>query len=285
MTARYSALAILDIGWIGLSLQGGLGVAAALLGHAALALLTCAIWLRSDPHGGFAAAVLGLAGPIGLMAGQVVGRLAERRAERQPIDPTTGWERRSIRREGAAREMARLLDGRIHYPAPEGLDSLVAILRHGPVSARRRALETVVRAFEPGLSPLVARMLDDPDQTIRALAAAASARITQNLGEQRAALETRIAAGDDGAAETLGRLLAEHGRANRLLSDSQRQHLRDDAACLLKARGLAVETAELAVEAAWAARDYATIDRIHAASPAVGADDGMAGWWRAEAAR
>lgn len=287
MTARYWALAILDLGWIALSLQSGMGVAAALLGHAVLTLATCAIWLRSDPHGGFAVAVLGLAGPIGIMAGQVIGRIADRRADRLPIDPTKGWERRSIRRQGAAREMARLLDGRIHYPAPEGIDSLVAILRHGPVSARRRALETVVRAFEPGLSPLVVRMLDDPDQTIRALAAAASARITQNLIEQRAVLQAKVAAGDDGAAETLGRLLAEHGRANRLLSDTQRQHLREDAANLLKARGMTVEAAELDVEAAWAARDYATIDRIHAAAPKGedAQDDAMAGWWRAEAAR
>ncbi|WP_454278434.1 hypothetical protein [Sphingomonas sp. Marseille-Q8236] len=285
MTARYTALAILDLGWIAVSLQGGLGVAAALLGHAALTLWTCVIWLRSDPHGGFAAAVLGLAGPVGVMLGQKLGRIADRRAGRPSFDPVAGTERHGARRKGAALEMARLLDGRVHYPAPEGLDSLVAVLRHGSVAARRRALETVVRAFEPGLSPLVARMLDDPDQTIRALAAAASARITQNLAEQRAALEARIAAGDEAAVEILGHLLAEHGCANHLLSDTQRQKLRDDAARLLDRQGLGQDAARLAVEAAWRARDYAAIDRIHAASSGPEDEDDMAPWWRAEAVR
>ncbi|KTW08972.1 hypothetical protein, partial [Sphingomonas sanguinis] len=84
------------------------------------------------------------------------------------------------------------------------------------------------------------------------------------------------------AVETLARLLAEHGRANRLLSDSQRQNLRDEAATLLKAGGLAEESNRLAVEAAWAARDYATIDRLYAAADS---DEDMAFWWRAEAAR
>lgn len=284
MTPRYRALAILDLAWIALAMTAGLGVTVALLGHALWVGIGYALWLRSDLRGGFMAAVLGLAGPAGLIVGAGLGGLADRWGVRRTLDtpPEPLLSARSVRRQGAALAMARLLDGRVHYPAPEGLDSLVAILRHGSVAARRRALETVVRAFEPGLSPLVAQMLDDPDQTIRALAAAAAARIGQNLAEQRAALEARIAQGDRCAVETLARLLAEHGRANRLLSDSQRQNLRDEAATLLKAGGLAEESNRLAVEAAWAARDYATIDRLYAAADS---DDDMAPWWRAEAAR
>lgn len=284
MTARYRALAILDLAWIALAMAAGLGVTITLLGHALWVGIGYAIWLRSDLRGGFAAAVLGLAGPVGLIAGAWLGGLVDRLVshQAQSSPPRPMLRPTPVRRQGAALAMARLLDGRVHYPAPEGLDSLVVILRHGSVAARRRALETVVRAFEPGLSPLVAQMLDDPDQTIRALAAAAAARIGQNLAEQRAALEGRIAVGDLGAVETLARLLGEHGRANRLLSDSQRQNLRDEAATLLKTGGLAAESDRLAVEAAWAARDFATIDRLYAAADA---DDEMAPWWRAEAAR
>ncbi|MDR6147941.1 hypothetical protein QE363_003734 [Sphingomonas sp. SORGH_AS870] len=290
MTRRYAALAILDLAWVVLVMAfvpaGGAAVTIALLGHAALSLVTYAVWLRSDPHGGYAAAILGLGGPVGLMLGQGLGRMGERWATgsawHDRLDRMFGARAVPARRRGAALEMARLLDGRVYHPAPERLDSLHGVLRHGPVAARRRALETVVRAFEPGLSPLVAQMLNDPDQTIRALAAAASARIVQNLIEQRAVLEARVAGGDSQAAVTLARLLAEHGRANRLLSDTQRQHLCADAARLLRAHGLGAEADALAIEAAWAAQDYAAIDRLHALA-CESDDDAL--WWRMEAAR
>lgn len=284
MTARYVALAILDLAWIGAAMLLGFGVGAALFGHALLTALTYDLWLRGDPHGGFAAAILGVAGPIGLMLGQILGRWSDR-----------GWARLSVSehqarvfgrpvpnaRRGAAREMARLLDGRVYFPVSERLDSLVAILRHAPVAERRRALETVVRSFEPGLSPLVAQVLNDPDQTIRALAAAASARIVHNLGEHRVALEARIARGDAAAVPALGRLLAEHGRANILLSDMQRAALREEAALLLARGDLAGEAERLAMDMAWDGRDYDAIDRIAARAP----EDADAAWWRAEVAR
>lgn len=284
MTLRYGALAILDMAWIIAAMASGLGVAVTLAGHMFWVASGYAIWLRSDLRGGGAAAMLGLAGPIGLLAGAWLGRVADRlrahHAAASTPEPVTG--RTSVRRQGAALAMARLLDGRIHYPPSEELDSLVTILRHGPVATRRRALETVVRGFEPGLSPLVVQMLDDPDQTIRALAAAAAARIGQNLVEQRAALEARIAAGDGHAADTLGRLIAEHGSANLLLSETQRQHLRDDAVALMTASGRSADAVRLSIEAAWAAGDYAMIDRLTATAEA---NDAMARWWRAEAAR
>ena len=286
MTARYLALTILDLAWIGMAMLSGLGVGWALLGHALLTGLTYHAWLRSDPHGGFAAAILGVAGPIGLMLGQILGRWNERGWGRPSgIARDEGFAGRAMAhpRRGAAREMARLLDGRVYYPAPDRLDSLVAILRHAPVAERRRALETVVRSFEPGLSPLVAQVLNDPDQTIRALAAAASARIVHNLGEHRAGLEARIARGDAEAVQSLGRLLADHGQSNILLSDMQRAAVRDEAALLLARGGRAGEAERLAIEVAWAARDYDAIDRIRAA--AGDADDRDAAWWRAEAVR
>ncbi|MET4897866.1 hypothetical protein RN629_12020 [Sphingomonadaceae bacterium jetA1] len=283
MTARYGAIAILDLAWIVLAMTVGLGAGAALLGHAVAVIGTYALWLRQDPHGGFAAALLGLMGPPGLMLGQWLGAGAERWRIVPPASdddiPMLG-RRPGIRRRGAAREVARLLDGRIQYPQSSGLDSLVTILRHGAVAERRRALETVVRSFEPGLSPLIAQVLNDPDQTIRALAAAASARIVQNLAEQRAGLEAKVVAGDDEAREALARLLADHGRANLLLSDTQRGHMRTEAAALFACGNQADEAERLALEAAWTARDYAAIDRMRATR-----DDDDSRWWRAEVAR
>ena len=50
MTARYLALTILDLAWIGMAMLSGLGVGWALLGHALLTGLTYHAWLRSDPR-------------------------------------------------------------------------------------------------------------------------------------------------------------------------------------------------------------------------------------------
>ena len=63
----------------------------------------------------------------------------------------------------------------------------------------------------------------------------------------------------------------------------QRAALRDEAALLLARGGRAGEAERLAIEVAWAARDYDAIDRIRAA--AGDADDRDAAWWRAEAVR
>lgn len=80
--------------------------------------------------------------------------------------------------------LARMLDRRITFPATDQVESLVTILRSGCLTARRKALETAVRSFEPRLSTLIAAALRDEDQTIRALAAAASAQVGHNLTEQ-----------------------------------------------------------------------------------------------------
>lgn len=278
MTRRLVALAVIDAGALLLGVLGGMWVGAALALHAGLSALSFATWLRGGGRIGFAAAILGVFGPLGVLVARPFrgGAIASRADE-----AVFGAARKQTAHRGADLKVARMLDGRVHHAAPETLGSLVTIMRHGDVPARRRALETVVRSFEPALSPLIALALTDGDQTIRALAAAASARVGQNLVRARATLEARD--GDDPAtAATLAALLADHARADVLLSDSQRAHLRDDAVAAIAGDPAARDA--LAIEAYWAAGDYAAIDRLVAAMP-VGPDgDAVARWWRSEAA-
>lgn len=263
------ALAILDgvlaaAGW-----SGGIPAGWALAGHAVLGALGYALWLRGGARTGFAAAMLGVLGPLGLLATLPFARLLPSFAERSD-DAMFGPVRAHAARRGAGLAVARMLDGRVHHATPETLSSLVTIMRHGDVAARRRALETVVRSFEPALSPLIALALTDGDQTIRALAAAASARVAENLVLARAKLSARMATGTDpDAATALARLLADHARSDVLLSNSQRVHLREDAVATMVAAGSVEDDAShgalrdsLTIEALWAAGDYAAIDRI-----------------------
>ncbi|MCP3733943.1 hypothetical protein M9979_03520 [Sphingomonas sp. RP10(2022)] len=264
MTVRLVALAVLDLAAVALAAMAG-AAGWGLAGHALASGAGYAIWLHTAEDKGFAAAIGGVLGPVGLLVGRPFDRRSRPAASHAAFDPATPSRTSS----GAGPSVARMLDGRIHHAAPETLGSLVTILRHGDIVARRRALETVVRSFEPSLSPLIAQALTDGDQTIRALAAAASARVAQNLALARSGESAGPA-----ATATLAALLADHARADVLLSDSQRGHLREDAVAL------APEGIALQVEAAWAAGDYATIDRLAAAEDA---PDDVARWWRSEA--
>ena len=279
----------------------GVGVGWVMAVHSALTILGLAVWLRRGAAGGFASAMLGVLGPIGLLAALPLGRLSRAGVPRASDDLFGRVSPRMARR-GARLAVARLLDGRIRHATPETLGSLVTIMRHGNVAARRRALETVVRSFEPALSPLIALALTDRDQTIRALAAAASARVVENLASARESLSARIALaaeGPDGtdAAQTLARLLADHARADVLLSDSQRIHLREDAVATIAAgtpdgggTADARDRQTMLLETFWANGDYAAIDTMVAAIETQPADAAtremarLAQWWRAGAA-
>lgn len=275
MTPRLVALAILDAAVLGGGLLG-LPVGGVLLAHAALTIGGFAAWLRGGGTIGFAPVILGLLGPVAILLAAPVGRPFARRrhvdVELPFADPG------QVGRTGADLEVARMLDGRVLHAEPETLYSLVTIMRHGDVATRRQALETVVRSFQPALSPLIALALTDTDQTIRALAAAAAARVGQNLTLARTALETH-AIDDPEASATLAALLADHARGDVLLSDAQRAHLRDDAVAILHATpGEGDETTLL--EALWAAGDYAAIDRL--AGSMTGGTHPVAAWWRTE---
>ena len=270
----------------------------ALVVHAVASGIGLTLWIRGGAAGGFAAAMLGVMGPLGLLVALPLARSvkpAAHRTDDEMFGPVAG---RSAQR-GARLAVARMLDGRVHHATPDTLSSLVTIMRHGAVAERRRALETVVRSFEPALSPLIALALTDSDQTIRALAAAASARVAENLVLARARLSERVAdGGDPDAATNLARLLGDHARSDVLLSDSQRLHLREDAVATMAAAvsdGADDRHADtrdaLMIEAFWAAGDYDAIDRMATAiQPSVDRTDApigvndrgastLANWW------
>lgn len=300
MIAVLLPLAVSDALLLPAHLVLGMGVGWVMAVHSALSMLALAVWLRRGAAGGFASAMLGVLGPIGLLAALPLGRLSRAGVPR-PSDELFGRVSPRMARRGARLAVARLLDGRIRHATPETLGSLVTIMRHGNVAARRRALETVVRSFEPALSPLIALALTDRDQTIRALAAAASARVVENLASARERLSARIALaaeGPDGtdAAQTLARLLADHARADVLLSDSQRIHLREDAVATIAAgtpdgggTADARDRQTMLLETFWANGDYAAIDTMVAAIETQPADAStrdmarLAQWWRAGA--
>ena len=275
MTPRLVALAILDAAVLAGCLLG-LPVGWTLLVHAALTISGLVIWLRGGGEG-FVPAIFGLLGPLPILLAVPIDRAFR---QRRPVAFELPFEAAGpAARTGADLKVARMLDGRVLHADAETLYSLVTIMRHGDVAVRRQALETVVRSFQPALSPLIALALTDPDQTIRALAAAAAARVGQNLTLARTALESH-AIDDPAASATLAALLADHARGDVLLSDSQRAHLRDDAVTILRATpGETDETTVL--EALWAAGDYAAMDRL--AGSMTGDTQPVATWWRTEA--
>ena len=272
MIRRLIALAVLEMSILTACWMAGISVGWALAAHAASSAIGFVTRLRHDTTTGFAPAMLGVLGPLGLLAALPITRIfrpSVQRSDDEMFGPVAGH---STQR-GARLAVARMLDGRVHHATPDTLSSLVTIMRHGAVAERRRALETVVRSFEPALSPLMALALTDGDQTIRALAAAASARVAENLVLARARLSARVADGvDPDAAVRLATLLADHARSDVLLSDSQRLHLREDAVATMAgeiSRGAddprSATRDALTMEALWAAGDYDAIDRTAAA--------------------
>jgi hypothetical protein len=300
---RLTALALLEMVVLTACWLFELAAGWTLAVHVVASGIGLTLWLRSGAAAGFAAAMLGVTGPLGLLVALPLARFvrpAAHRTDDEMFGPVAG---RSAQR-GARLAVARMLDGRVHHATPDTLSSLVTIMRHGAVAERRRALETVVRSFEPALSPLIALALTDSDQTIRALAAAASARVAENLVLARARLSARLADGvDPDAAANLARLLGDHARSDVLLSDSQRLHLREDAVATMAAavsdggNDRHADTRDaLMIEAFWAAGDYDAIDWMATAIQAsadrtgdpTGANDRgaatLANWWLTGAA-
>ncbi|MFC3174626.1 hypothetical protein ACFOD9_10215 [Novosphingobium bradum] len=189
----------------------------------------------------------GLALPLGIVAGPV-GVLLLALLRPWPILPARAAEpdeeplNRPAADDKVATTIARITDQRLRFPAANRLHSLATVLRHGDLASRCMALQTVVRSFEPKLSPLVAIALCDPDQTVRALAAATSAQVNANLAARVARIE---APGDDDQALSCearfeaAMVLFDHGLNNVLLSQAQRLVLRCKAATMLQ--GLARE--------------------------------------------
>ncbi|SDD49810.1 hypothetical protein SAMN05444678_11465 [Sphingomonas sp. YR710] len=123
-----------------------------------------------------------------------------------------------------------LLEGRLPLITAAKVGSLISVLRYGDVNDRMRAVEIAVRSFEPRLSPIVAAALLDSDQTIRALAAAASTQIAKNCDRTRARLERRLQRTGDPA--SLIQFLSAHGTYNVLLSPTARLQMLADTDAL-----------------------------------------------------
>ena len=172
------------------------------------------------------------AGPAGMLGCLLLAPLVRAPRRRRQIAyrhlRTSG--RRDVNLLSPVERLGRILEDRVRYPESDEVGSLATMLRYGNLQARYRALETAVISFEPRLSPLIVMALSDEDQTIRALAAAAAAQVSQNLAQQRNELQARIAPAqhlDDRYA--LAMLLADHGCFNQLLPQGQRLRLCQEA--------------------------------------------------------
>ncbi|MEO7915690.1 MAG: hypothetical protein ABJA20_00550 [Novosphingobium sp.] len=199
--------------------------------HTGLTLASL-LYLRNHPRRGegwncLALPLGAIVGPCGIVALLVLrpwsNVSARRRRRRNPVDAEA---------QRAASQMpriiARLLDQRMYFPPADRTESLGTILRHGSLEIRCKALETVVRSFEPRLSPLVVMALSDADQTVRALAAATSAQVSANLVDRVAHVEAKPLKSIDEQYE-FAMMLVDNGCRNVLLSDSQRIKLRSKA--------------------------------------------------------
>ena len=267
-------LAVVDLALLAGAVRLDVHPAMAMTGHLILTLLAMIAAMRR-PATRRVAAMVGMAlGPLGVVGGVLLSSVrlpALRTPAASATDP--------IMAPGAGAMVARLLDGRVRHPDPDSLGSLITILRHGDVDARRGALEAAVRNFDPRLSPVVARALTDQDQTIRALAAAAASRIAQGLAEERSAHAQARLSGDVARAGQIGATLWDHSRFDMLLSDTQRDQIARDV-CGDNAERQAVMT----LNARWKAHDFAAIDRICAGlsageEPADPAIRAAARWW------
>lgn len=254
----------------------------AMAGHLLLTLLAVMAAMRRPATRGVAAMVGMAIGPLGVIGGVALSsiRLPALRQRATGDDATTADPMSApTLASGAGAMVARLLDGRVRHPDPDSLGSLITILRHGDVDARRGALEAAVRNFDPRLSPVVARALTDEDQTIRALAAAAASRIAQRLAQERIDHAQARLTGDGARVARIGATLWDHSRFDMLLTDTQRAQIARDV-CDDDAERQAVMT----LNARWKAHDFAAIDRICAglaagdgrADPAMRA---AARWW------
>lgn len=271
-------LAVIDLALLAGAGVAGVHPAIVMIGHMLLSSMAVVLAFRANSTRGVAAMVGMALGPAGMIGGIFMASVwvwpgAARKSGAVSDDP------KPAPASGAGAMVARLLDGRVRHPDPDGLGSLITILRHGTVDERRGALETAVRNFDPRLSPVVTRALTDDDQTIRALAAAAATRIAQRLAEERAAYAQAQATGDRENATRTGALLWDHSRFDILLSQTQRDQI---------ARDVSGEDADrqqiMTLNDRWKAHDYAAIDRICADMAADGgiADPALraaAQWW------
>lgn len=203
--------------------------------HALAGLTTLAFILRRDRvvAPAILPCLLGLAaGPLGIVIALVLTKVNRRFPGNAPARDWT--ELLCGRAEVRDRRLVdRVCDNRVRHPSPGELSSFYDILRFGNVTMRQRVVATVVRSFEPALAPVIARALTDPDQSVRAQAAAAATDFQNNFTSRRRALEARAASSGDPAAKTELAMLLGQNAEIVLFSDTVRATLLNESIAAL----------------------------------------------------
>lgn len=210
-------------------------LAALLSAHVGAALLLGIVVSRpADAALGAAstAAVL-FAGPVGVIAAALVAASLARARRRSSADRETWY--RSLAGHATIDPLARLCgdiaNGRAFDPALAPVVPFARIARAGDLAAQQRLLGIVAREPDPALARHLRTLLRSPRAAVRASAAAALARLREDVRARAGAVR---GSRDDGAAETRARILADCAGAG-VLDDTDAQSLRRTALGLLAA--------------------------------------------------
>ncbi|MFN3686657.1 hypothetical protein [Salinarimonas sp.] len=203
--------------------------------HAGAALLLGIVVARpADAALGAAstAAVL-FAGPVGVLAAAFVAASLARARRRPSADRETWY--RSLARHATIDPVARLCgditNGRAFDPALARVVPFARVARAGDLAAQQRLLGIVAREPDPALARHLRTLLRSPRAAVRASAAAALARLREDVRTRAGAVR---GSRDEAAAESRARVLAACANAG-VLDDADAQSLRRTALGLLAA--------------------------------------------------
>lgn len=251
--------------------------------HLMSSLGALSIWWLSPMPRRFAPIIGCAIGPLGVLGGimlpPVLG-LIRRPPRPQPTKFTAQTSEADAEEDAGMALVNQLLDGRLYHPAPQSMGSLVTMIRFGSVPERIAALSNVVRNFDARLAEIVVHALNDPDQTVRALAAATAAQVTQTVAIDRDRLKS---ASSRARLEAAARL-SLHAHHNTLLSDSLRAAITHEICTIPEATGRLIQAMlrPLDVENEWREQDFAAIDQIaqslHTQLPLTQTDAALSYW-------
>lgn len=171
-------------------------------------------------------AALGPLGALGTAYAKVVHAFFLR--DRQPFDSIMG----AMFPEGSSASQ-RLYEGLVrmdpNIEIDQGIAPLVNILAHGGNEQKQAAIVLMARHFVPPFSPVLKQALQDPDPTIRTLAATAINHAENRMNEEARELEQDLSYNND-AESALPLALHYDQRAWAALGDEAQQSvLRDKA--------------------------------------------------------
>lgn len=231
--------------------------------HLSFSLGALLIWWASSMPRRFAP-ILGCAiGPLGVFIGIIlppVLGLIKRPHPTQHVKTADYRSQDEAEEHESMRLVRQLFDGRLYHPAPQTMGSLLTMIKLGSVSERIGALSAVVRNFDARLTVIVVHALNDPDQTVRALAAATAAQVAQTVARDRDRLKSESSQDRLEAAERL----SAHAQHNALITDASRATILQEIRAIPEATGRVVRALlrPFEVEEAWRERAYSKIDHI-----------------------